>query len=723
VEVRALETEVSQKTLKRYVPVFQELTVDRDLLVEGATKLRDYFQSEGYFDATVDFTQRQPDPKHLVIEYVISRGKRYKLAHVEIAGNRFFSDEDLRERMFLQESGRLRLRYGRFSQTFVDRDRESIRNLYLANGFRDVRVTATVQDNYGSKPNNVGVTLTVEEGPIWKVRRLRLSGVNHFDQGELIERLSAIAGQPYSEANVGFDRDALLTRYHAEGYPDATFEWSAIPQQDTHEMDVEYRITEGRRQTVRDVVLTGIEMTNLRLVNRQISLAPGDPLSLVEMSQIHQRLYQLGLFARIDMAIQNQNGSTESKHVLYDFHEASRYRLAVGGGAEFARIGGTTSDLSRPEGSAGVSPRLSVDLTRLNFLGLGHSISLRGRISTLEQLASVNYVAPRFRNSEGRNITFTTQYQASRDVRTFSSRRQEAAVQMSQQLSKPTSLLLRFAYRRVSTTDIVIPRLLVPQLLQPVRIGIFSGNYVQDRRNNPANATRGIYNTLDFGIASRFLGSQRSFLRGLMRNATYHEVKRGIVFARETTLGLILPFAVPGGIDRADAIPLPERFYGGGSASHRGLPENQAGPRDTGGAGANPETQATGFPLGGNAVFFNRAELRFPLIGANIGGVLFHDAGNVYERARDISFRVSQRSDSDFNYMVQAAGFGIRYKTPVGPVRVDVAYSFNPPRYRGFEGSTLDLLNCGPPGSPTACQSVARRVSHFQFFFSIGQAF
>ena len=329
---------------------------------------------------------------------------------------------------------------------------------------------------------------------------------------------------------------------------------------------------------------------------------------------------------------------------------------------------------------------------------------------------------------EDRALTVTGLYDTSRDVRTFSSRREEASVQLSQRLSKPTTASIRFAYRRVSTSNVVIPSLLVPQLLQPVRIGIFSGNVVQDRRDNPADPHKGIYNTVDAGLASGIFGSQRSFVRLLARNATYYRIGKNWVLARQLTFGAILPFHVPSGLDRAEGVPLPERFFGGGSTSNRGFPENQAGPRDIGtpaGVGGTA-TQPTGFPLGGNALLFNSIELRFPLLGENIGGVLFHDAGNVYRSIGDISVRFHQRNEQDFNYMVQAAGFGIRYKTPVGPVRADFAYSINPPRFVGFKGTIQDLLACNPNASgplPPACVGVPQSISHFQFFFSIGQTF
>ena len=108
----------------------------------------------------------------------------------------------------------------------------------------------------------------------------------------------------------------------------------------------------------------------------------------------------------------------------------------------------------------------------------------------------------------------------------------------------PQGLLLIAAYRRVSTGNVVIPSLLIPQLLQSVRIGDIQANYVQDHRDNPADAHRGFWNTIDTEVASKYLGSQRSFVRVLARNATYTPIGRNLVFARQTQIGIIKPFSV-----------------------------------------------------------------------------------------------------------------------------------------------------------------------------------
>jgi outer membrane protein assembly complex protein YaeT len=728
IRVKALEAKVSKRVLRRYVPVFQERAVDNDLLVEGARNLRDYFQSKGYYDVDVDFLIQPIVNDEQTIEYVIAQGQKYKLTELAITGRKYFSEEDLRERMFLQPAT-FTLRQGRYSEAFRKKDEENIANLYKANGFRDVKVASVVDRNNGGKTGEVGVTINIDEGPQWTVDDVTIKGIVEGDREALEQGLASLAGQPFSEVNMATDRSVILTWYYSRGFPNATFS-AAWQLAGPNHVNVLYTINEGERQYVRDIITTGLKTTRPKIVDKRITLQPGEPLSPLEQSQIQRSFYDMGVFARVDTAIENPAGETNHKYILYNFEEANRYTTAIGFGAQIARFGTpSSSNLSAPGGSTGFSPQVSLNVSRLNLMGIGHTVSLRGVYSNLQKRASISYLAPRFQDIDGRNVTASLLYDNSLDVRTFASRRQEASVQMSQRLSKATTALVRLAYRRVSVTNVIIPVLLVPQLVQPVRLGIISGNIAQDRRDDSGDPHRGMYNTADVGLATRALGSQRSFARVLLRNATYHRVTRNTVLARQTQFGWISPFSAPEGLTDQQSVPLPERFFGGGSESLRAFPYNQAGPRDIGEAvvRGGPSSQPTGFPLGGNALLFNNIELRFPLLGPNIGGVLFHDMGNVYSRISDLSFRSRQRDLNDFNYLVHAVGFGIRYRTPVGPIRGDLAYSINPPSYLGFSGSAQQLLQCDPsrPISelPSFCQSTRQNVSHFQFFFSIGQTF
>ncbi len=241
-------------------------------------------------------------------------------------------------------------------------------------------------------------------------------------------------------------------------------------------------------------------------------------------------------------------------------------------------------------------------------------------------------------------------------------------------------------------------------------MGLLSASYVDDRRDDPIDSRRGTYNSLDLGAASKYFASQTDYFRLFGRNSTYHRIGSRLVLARTLSFGFMQTLRKqPGAAPAPQDIPLSERFFAGGASTHRGFPENQAGPRDT----------STGFPLGGKALLTIGTELRFPLYGQNIGGVLFHDAGNVYSDVQSISFRIHQRDKADFNYMVHAVGFGVRYRTPIGPIRVDLAYGPNSPRFFGCQGTLDHLQEC----AVNPALRTDQRINRFQFHFSLGQTF
>ncbi|HET8547354.1 MAG TPA: BamA/TamA family outer membrane protein [Bryobacteraceae bacterium] len=714
VRVRTVGSKIRKGKLRQLVPVYQEQTVDRDLLVEGKRNITNYLEARGYFEAEVDFDTEQTAPDEQTITYSIAPGDRHKLTHLEITGNNYFTVDDLLERMYLRKATFLRFRHGRYSASYIRRDVNAIQDLYRANGFRDVEVNYRVEDDYNGE-NNLGVFLNVVEGPQWFVNKLEIAGAGESNLNYVQALLQSSEGQPFSDFNVATDQDTILSYYYNSGYPDARFDATSTPAAEPYRMNLKYVIHEGERQYVRDVLVSGFKATAPGLVWSRIhNLEKGDALSQATMTANQRRLYDLGIFARVDTAIQNLEGETDYKYVLYRLEEARRYSLTFGFGAEIARIGGGAErNLSAPGGAAGFSPRVSIGISRGNFFGQGHTISLQTRASNIQRRGLVTYLAPQFKGSENLSLTFSGLYDDSRNINTFSSRRQEATAQLQQRFSKANSAQYRIAWRRVTVdpASVKIRPELIDRLSQPVKLGIVGGTFIQDRRDDPSDARKGIYNTIDTALASNLFGSRTSFTRMIGRNATYHRIGREMVFARQLNVGVIKK------LTERD-VPLPERFFGGGATSHRGFGESQAGPRDP----------VTGFPTGGQALLTNIFELRFPLIGENVGGVLFHDAGNVYSSFGNVSLRATQKKQTtidpisnaeyipDFDYMIHAAGVGIRYRTPIGPVRVDLAYTFNPPVFYGFRGTREDLLFGGGVRE-------RQRLSRFQFHFSLGQIF
>jgi outer membrane protein insertion porin family len=711
VSVKAIGAKVKRKQLEQNIPVFQEHAVDNDLLEEGRQNLTDEFQAKGYFEATVVFKELTVANGKQEIQYLITPGDLHNFVKVTISGNKYFQTDAIRERMFLTPKS-FQYRHGRYSRAFVRRDEQSIAALYKSNGFRDVVVKAETIDNYSGRVGDVAAEIKITEGPQYLVSKLTIEGTEQISLDKIRPMFNVSIGQPFSEYSIASDRSSILTYYSENGFPNATFEFSAAPGVKPTDVEVTYRIVEGVRETVRRVIVSGMKRVKPKLVNRQISLGPNKPLSPVQMSEAQKRLYDLGIFAKVDMAIQNPDGSEQDKYIVYNLEEARSYSVTTGFGAQLANIGGSNAatSLSDPAGAAGFSPRVSLDVTRLDVRGLGHTVSVRSRYSSLDKRVVVDYLAPRIFDWQRFDANFAVLYDQSNDVRTYTGKREEGSVQLTHRISKSLTGFYKFSYRRVDVSNLKISPSLLPLLAQSNRTGMLSANFIQDRRDDPTDAHRGIYNTVDLGLSAGAFGSQIDFIRILLRNATYHPIGKKLVFARQTTFGWEPAYNIPAGADPTDPLPLPERLYGGGGNSMRGFPENQAGPRDL----------QTGFPLGGSALLFNTMEMRFPLLRDNIGGVIFHDMGNVFDNLSDISLRFHQNNLQDFKYAVQAVGIGVRYRTPIGPVRFDLAYSLNSPRFNGYSGNYSELVQCSLAGT---CVAAPQRVNRIQFFFSIGQAF
>ena len=311
VKIEAKEAKVSKGNLEKYVPVFDEGTVNRDLLVTGARNLRDYFEDKGYFDVQVDFRSTDVNRDLQDITYVISLGERHRVVSVKLLGNHYFRTRDIRERMYLQAKGFINLRHGRYSESFANRDEDAIKALYRDNGFRDTKVTIATVDNSKGKKGDVAITVRIEEGLQYLVSDIQVEGVPDADLALFRTQLSSIPGEPFSEANVALDRDYVLRYYQSTGYPDATFDFRMTPNA-AHRIAVRYSVTRGQAEYVRDVLISGLHTTRRRLVDPALKVKDGAPLSWTQMGSVQRNLYDLGVFDKVDMAVQDQGGDTST---------------------------------------------------------------------------------------------------------------------------------------------------------------------------------------------------------------------------------------------------------------------------------------------------------------------------------------------------------------------------------------------------------------------------
>ena len=744
---------IARGVLKREVPVYQENALDDDLLNEGKRNLLDYLQSRGRFDATVEF-QKQTDPGIVRVIYHIEPGAVHKFELIEITGNKYFPRSMLRQRLQIQPSGFFT--HGRYSGALLKNDATNLQALYVSNGFRQAKIETKVDDNYHGAENHLAVHIHIDEGPQTRVGAFQIAG-NQKISAKSFPELSTAQGQPYSEQNLANDRTSILNYYFNHGFSNATLDVTTNPSSGQPDReDVTFTIREGEQFFVKRVMVAGLEHTRNYVAQREVQVVAGQPLSQQDLLDTQTKLYDLGIFNQVDTAVQNPDGSDPEKNVLIQAQEAKRYTFTYGLGLEFET--GLPSGTNAPAGSTGVSPRVGFDITRLNVGGRNQTLSFQSHVGRLQQRGLISYEVPKLFNNDHLRLFYTIFYDNSLDVATFTSQRLEGKIDLRQELGKQQpnhamSITYRFDYRRVKASNFASD-------FSPAEFSLFSLpavvggpglTFIRDKRDNPLESTKGQYFTLDAFAASSYFGSQANYVRVLTQDSTYYafgHANHKFVFARSTSLGLeqvaqgtrVLP---PGSCPLNDLqtacqsnvsiIPLPEVFFAGGGNSHRGFGLNQAGPRD-------PDS---GFPVGGTALFVNSEELRFPSVslpylGEGFGFALFHDMGNVFTAGHDLlkgALRWHQPdpaqclgangapntgcmtyfNNSGYDYTSHAVGLGLRYKTPIGPLRFDFGYNLNPTYY--FQG----LVD--PKTGDLTGAFETQRLRPFNVFFSIGQPF
>jgi outer membrane protein assembly complex protein YaeT len=760
---------LSKSRTKLLVPVYEEGAVDIDLLNEGAFNIKDYMQQKGYFNVTDKVQLLGGDTGHVEVLYTVDPGRKHKVTAVNIRGNKYFDRGTLEDLLRVKKADAYQ-RSGRYSAQLVAADVNSIESLYRANGFSQVKATSAVKDiDKGLngallKEAQIQVTFTIDEGPQQKFGDVELTGVAMERRRAIKALLSSQTGQPFSLITLSSDRDAVLSYYLSHGFDHAKVEITQnVESGNKTRTDVSLNVTEGQQVFIDHVLLSGLVHARPKVVESQILVHAGDPLDQTALLQTQRNLYNLALFSEVNAAVQNPTGNAPDKNVLVQLTEAKRWDVTYGFGIEAQTgtpgitTGQTRGTTAAQNGKAGVSPRVSLDVSRINLRGTQDSLTLHTTYGLLEEVATLSFNVPQLFGHRNLTGAISGGYSNVQDISTFASSTLQGDVRVTQKVKRADTFIYGFEYRRVSVNpdSLEITPNLIPQLSEPVIVGGPQITYFHDTRDpSPLNAGKGQYFSIQEFVASSKFGSDADFNKVDVTQSTYYTFgKRKYVFARNLRVGFekswgpnpnaynsgnqigVSSTACSGTLletnPTCNAVPLPERLYVGGATSHRGFGINDGGPRDL----------TTGFPVGGSGAVVNTFELRLPpptlpLVGDSISFVIFHDMGNAFEYPGDMFKSITHFHQPDrtacrnlagplataggvaasavgtcnFNYYSHAVGLGVRYGTPVGPIRVDFSYNLDPPIYPVFDDYTGRAPYVG-------------QASHFNFFFSIGQSF
>ncbi|HET9995048.1 MAG TPA: POTRA domain-containing protein [Candidatus Acidoferrum sp.] len=670
-------------------------------LVESDTQsMRSLYQANGFLEAKVE-SQIDDNYKgkegELFIHFRIQEGRQTRVASLSIEGNHAFKEEEL--------LGVIGSTAGQpYSDFGVTTDRDNILALYFNEGFPEASFTSTAE--------------RVSAIPVVQKTGAGKSGASSQETDKKVEK----------------DKDLK----------------TAIDQADA--VRLVYRIEEGPQTRVRQIFTGGYEHTRPRVINREIRIKVKEPLREGEVVESQRQLYNLGVFNRVTIEPQNSSGTDPEKDVAVLVEEAKRYTVAYGGGFEVQRLASTTSPTG---GQVQAAPRGIIEVSKLNLTGRADSLSFKLRGSTLQGRALLGYSVPNTFGNSHFSFQATAFAEKTRDINTFTQERYEGSVQLTDQVTPLTTVLYHYAFRQVRVSNLQILTQEIPLFNQPTLVSQLGMTWFRDSRDNPADAAKGTFNSADFSDADTKFGSSASFLRLFLQNSTYYPIKRRFSFARSVRFGLLVPYrdtvslsfpnptpgqctsSTPAVGPSPTLIPLPERFFAGGGTSLRGFALNQAGPRDA----------CTGFPVGGQAMLVLNQEFRFPMrlpyVGTSLGGAIFYDGGNVYSRLTRISFRATlptpvialqnpalpqgptnlpecmANCTNELSYFAHTIGFGVRYKTPVGPIRVDLGYQINRPSFAIPIPCPSNTPSCllGSLGQQST------RLPGFQIFFNLGSTF
>lgn len=588
-----------------------------------------------------------------------------------------------------------------FDELEFRRDVVRLLLLYRQSGY----MTAVIDTSVVRTPRDAYITFRIHEGDPVRVERLELKGLEGIlDTLQLRRSLPLQVGDPFNRFLLQASADTIVSRLRNGGYPYAEVLRNFDSEAGALRAEVTLEALPGTRMRIGDVAIDGLGKVDTGTVRRMLSVRPGDPFRQASLYQSQRDLYAMGVFRYANVLLVDSlapaAAGDSTVHVLVQLQEGPQHRMRIGAGY------GSVDCL-----------RVQSGWTANDFAGGARTLDLSARLSKIgggspQQTTGFSQLCqPFFRDSAWSLDTLNYTLGATLRQPVFISRAHTATVGLFAERRSEAQIYTRVAVG--GNADVTInARRQIPVTLgygysvgrtdaEPAvycsvfrlcdsasqvflrdrrAFGALTMTVVRDRVNNPLDPSEGSLVTGTFLYASRLVGSDSSyeFNRAEFEVSHYYPIGRRTVFAWRVRGGTILPQKITLAGQSVGYVPPDQRFYGGGPNSVRGYGRNGLGPRvyitsdttqvDTIVAGGKVFSRVDAAPTGGNSAFVLNAELRVPspIFAQRMRLGFFVDIGQVWERGDELVAIQGVRV---------TPGAGVRFTTPLGPVRVDVAYN------------------------------------------------
>jgi outer membrane protein insertion porin family len=677
-------------TRNNLVPVRAERAVDQDLLEDASLAIENALREQGYRAARAPYT-REEKGSELVLTFTVTKGPLHRVESVEATGHSRITAADLAPLLQIKAGDP-------FVEARAGLVSTAITELYRVRGFSQAAVKPNIQVlpettavNVAYRP--VAIRFEIQEGPQTTVSGVEFQGTSAIPAGTLLAQMALQAGKPFYRPQLSVDRDTIERAYRSQGFQGASVISQLAFANVQQQVAVTWMIREGDQITIDRILINGNDRTSGNLIRRELTIQPGGPVSDDAMLESQRKLAALGLFRRVRVTELPRTGSL-TRDVLIDLEEAATTTLDYGGGLEVGGIGGRAEDGSATD-KIDIGPRGFFSISRRNLWGKNRSVTLFGRVTLKSREEGVDDTDPEdnggygfndyrglftFREPRAFGTTGDAQVTAFVDQgrrTSFSFNRKGVTTDYARRFGSFTATG-RYTYDYTKIFDDQIApedQLLIDRLFPQVKLSKFFAGVLRDSRDDVLDPQRGAVIGVEGSVAAKIWGSEVGFVKTFAQSFIYRRLPgRKVVIAAGARLGLAVGFeqavAVPAEIAAADGelhrafaavetfsttikdLPASERFFAGGDTTVRGFALDRLGSDET--------LDSQGFPQGGNAMTIFNLETRAPYW-KNMQFVWFLDAGNVFRLASDI------RLDE----LRFASGFGVRYRSPIGPLRVD----------------------------------------------------
>lgn len=613
---------ISSKTLMDESFLHEMNVFSKELVEEMVSRLVYYYNKQGF--PLVSMIPIISDyEEEIIIDVYIYEGTRFKVKNI---GFKDISIDVMKlKAILISKEGDL------YDINAINSDRETISEFYQSLGFLDIKVSEPI---IKLEDDSAVIEFQIIEGVKTLISNITFKNNNFFSDSEILKHLNLKEGDPYNEIDISDSRRKILTLYNKSGFLNAKV--SIESNISDNKAQINFSIDEGEQTFFGQNVIIGNQKTKLKVIQRELQKKEGQPLDYSIAFREKQQVQRLGLFADVDLKLSDYVFD-KKRDILYSVEEIDYGALEFGFGyGEYEKY------------------RFFLDLSYKNLWGMNRFGSLRTELSSLEQRFILTYTEPWFLDEKialRSLMLFENRKEKSLDTKEtlYKLRRNTASIGLEKTLNYNFKADVYYDFSVVKTWDVKPDIILSREDIGTLIISGFRPGLIYDTRDSPFEPTSGILAGVSLKVASSLFFSETDFVKLMFYGNKYMRLTDWLVFALSIKGGLAKGFG------NTTELPIVERFFLGGRTTVRGYAEDTLGPK---GADNNP--------TGGNAFLMNSFELRF-YAGKNIGVVGFLDGGNVWQK-----IKLSDISNFKFT-----TGIGLRYQTPVGPLRIDYGHKLS----------------------------------------------